>query len=155
VIVPVLSSNTERASPSFSIVPAPFTMTPARAARDNPEMSAIGAARINGHGVATTNTDSARTGSPEIAHAIVATTIVAGRKNNAVATGHPGEHRPVRGRQACNNFAEPSGALLVGLLIGVLLLARSERNLDRQIAHWCVRQAAKASTMAVPSHLLA
>jgi hypothetical protein len=46
-------------------------------------MSAIGAARINGEGVATTNTASARTGSPEIAQATPATIIVAGRNKMA------------------------------------------------------------------------
>ena len=46
-------------------------------------MSAIGAARISGQGVATTNTASARTGSPENAQASKATTVVRGRKKAA------------------------------------------------------------------------
>jgi hypothetical protein len=46
-------------------------------------MSAIGAARMSGHGVATTNTASARTGSLEAAQATAATRNVAGRKNAA------------------------------------------------------------------------
>ena len=50
VSVPVLSNNTVRARPSASIVPAPFTTTPPCAARERPETSAIGAARISGHG---------------------------------------------------------------------------------------------------------
>ena len=69
VSVPVLSNSTVRASPSVSIAPAPLTITPLRAARERPETSAIGAARISGHGVATTTTASARTGSPLIAQA--------------------------------------------------------------------------------------
>ena len=81
--MPVLSSSTVRASPSCSITPPPLTITPARAARETPEMSAIGAARISGHGVATTNTASARTGSPESAQASPATTAVTGRKKIA------------------------------------------------------------------------
>ena len=81
--MPVLSNSTERASPSCSIVAAPLTTTPARAARERPEISAIGAARISGHGVATTKTASARTGSPETAQATAATIIVAGRKKMA------------------------------------------------------------------------
>ena len=64
VSVPVLSSRTVCASPSCSITPPPLTITPARAARDTPAMNAIGAARISGHGVATTSTATARTGSP-------------------------------------------------------------------------------------------
>ena len=69
VSVPVLSNSTVRASPSVSIAPAPLTITPPRAARERPETSAIGAARISGHGVATTTTASARTGSPLSAQA--------------------------------------------------------------------------------------
>ena len=80
VTVPVLSSNTDRALPSRSIVAAPLTTTPARAQRERPELSAIGAARMSGHGVATTNTASARTGSPDKAQARPATTAVTGRK---------------------------------------------------------------------------
>ena len=56
---------------------------PARAAREIPETSAIGAARISGQGVATTKTASARTGSPESAHASAATATVSGRKTIA------------------------------------------------------------------------
>ena len=69
--------------PSRSIAAAPLTTTPARAARETPQSSAIGAARISGHGVATTKTASARTGSPDTAQAAPATTIVSGRKNAA------------------------------------------------------------------------
>ena len=83
VSVPVLSNSTVRAWPSVSIAPAPLTITPARAARERPETSAIGAARISGHGVATTTTASARTASPLTAHAAPATSSVAGRKNPA------------------------------------------------------------------------
>ena len=43
--------------------------TPMPAARDSPDMIAIGAARRSGHGVATTSTATARTGSPASAHA--------------------------------------------------------------------------------------
>ena len=94
--MPVLSNSTVRASPSVSIAPAPLTITPARAARERPETSAIGAARISGHGVATTTTASARTGSPLNAQARPATRIVAGRKNAGVAVGHPHERRALR-----------------------------------------------------------
>ena len=66
-------------------------MTPLRAARDRPETSAIGAARISGHGVATTTTASARTGSPLSAHARPATTSVIGQEDAGVAVGHPHE----------------------------------------------------------------
>ena len=41
-------------------------ITPCRAARDSPDMIAIGAASSSGHGVATTSTATARTGSAEI-----------------------------------------------------------------------------------------
>ena len=46
-------------------------------------MSAIGAARINGQGVATTNTASARTGSPENRPGDRGDQIVSGRKKSA------------------------------------------------------------------------
>ena len=73
-----------RARPAESLDAArPLTITPAFAARERPDMSAIGAARISGHGVATTKTASARTGSPERAQATAATSIVAGRKKIA------------------------------------------------------------------------
>ena len=49
---------------SVSSAPPPFTMMPRLAAREIPATIAIGAARISGHGVATTSTASARTGSP-------------------------------------------------------------------------------------------
>ena len=93
--MPVLSSSTERASPSRSIVARPLTTTPARAARESPDISAIGAARISGHGVATTNTASARTGSPETVQAIAATSIVSGKEEQRVAVGDPYERRPL------------------------------------------------------------
>ena len=78
--VPVLSSSAVRAAPSCSIAPPPLTRMPRRAAREMPEMSAIGAARINGHGVATTTTARARTGSPLTSHAIPGDERVSGRK---------------------------------------------------------------------------
>jgi hypothetical protein len=83
VIVPVLSSRTVRALPSRSIAPAPLTTIPARAARERPDISAIGAARMSGQGVATTKTASARTGSPDTTQAAPATNAVVGRKNAA------------------------------------------------------------------------
>ena len=51
--------------------------------RETPAMKATGAARISGHGVATTKTASARTGSPDTAHAAPATTSAAGRSRSA------------------------------------------------------------------------
>ena len=101
VSVPVLSNRTVRAWPSVSIAPAPLTITPARAARESPETSAIGAARINGHGVATTTTASARIESPLSAHAAPATrasreerTRRSGRPCARTAPGAPGPARP-------------------------------------------------------------
>ncbi len=80
VRVPVLSSSTARARPSCSMAPDPLAMIPRRAARERPESSATGAARISGHGVATTSTASARTGSPLSAQAPTASTRVTGRR---------------------------------------------------------------------------
>ena len=96
VSVPVLSNRTVRASPSVSIAPAPLTITPARAARERPETSAIGAARISGHGVATTTTASARSGSPLIAQASPATRMRGRQEEPGVAIGHPHERRALR-----------------------------------------------------------
>ena len=61
----------------------PFTITPSRAARETPEMKAIGAARMSGHGVATTSTATARRGRPLMAQAAPATTSVTGRNTTA------------------------------------------------------------------------
>ena len=83
VTVPVLSSRTVVAAPRRSRTPAPFTMIPARAARESPPTNAIGAARISGHGVATTITASHLFGSPVAAHAMPPTTSEKGRKTAA------------------------------------------------------------------------
>ena len=80
-------------APSRSITPPPLTITPARAARETPEINATGAARISGHGVATTNTARARTGSPEIAQASAATSAVNGQEDDRVAVGKAHERR--------------------------------------------------------------
>ena len=69
VIVPVLSNSRISPAASCSSAAPPFTTTPRRAARDRPDTIATGAARMSGHGVATTSTATARTRSPEIAHA--------------------------------------------------------------------------------------
>ena len=55
-------------------------MIPRRAAREMPATTAMGTARISGHGVATTSTASARTGSPEKSQAAPAMTNVTGMK---------------------------------------------------------------------------
>ena len=60
VSVPVLSSSSVVHLASCSSTPPPLTTTPRRAATDIPETSATGAARISGHGVATTRTATAR-----------------------------------------------------------------------------------------------
>ena len=65
VSVPVLSNSSTFPCASVSSAPPPFTMIPRRAAREMPATTAIGTARINGQGVATTSTLSARTGSPD------------------------------------------------------------------------------------------
>ena len=60
----------------------PFTTTPRLAATDRPDTSATGAARINGHGVATTRSATARAG-PAAAHARLAATSVSSRNHSA------------------------------------------------------------------------
>ena len=72
VIVPVLSRKTVSTWPSRSSVPPPRTTTPRRAARDRPDVTAIGTARIKGHGVATTSTATARSSWPVATHATAA-----------------------------------------------------------------------------------
>jgi hypothetical protein len=78
-----LSSSTVRARPSRSTTGAPLTTAPARAARETPDTSAMGTARISGHGVATTSTARARTASPLSAHAPPASTTVTGSSSAA------------------------------------------------------------------------
>ena len=80
VSVPVLSSSTVFAPPSRSSAPAPLTMMPARAARERPATKAIGAARMSGHGVATTMTARPRVESPDASQAMPATASEKGRK---------------------------------------------------------------------------
>ena len=119
VSVPVLSSNTVRAPPSRSIAPPPLTITPTLAARETPATKAIGAARINGHGVATTSTANARTASPLSAHARPAIGSVSGRKRRR--SGRPSARRGALGlglahesheRRVCAVGGAPGGAQL-------------------------------------------
>ncbi len=79
VSVPVLSRTRTFARASVSSTPPPLTMIPRCAAREIPETIEIGTANSRGHGVATTRTESARSGSPA-AHAIPAITRVTGTK---------------------------------------------------------------------------
>ena len=83
VSVPVLSRSTVRALPSCSMAPEPLATMPRRAARERPDTSATGAARMSGQGVATTSTASPRTGSPLSPHAAAAMIRVTGRKTAA------------------------------------------------------------------------
>ena len=83
VSVPVLSNSRIVDRATVSSAPPPLTMIPRLAAREMPATIAIGTARINGHGVATTSTDSARTGSPEAIQAAPAITSVIGMNQNA------------------------------------------------------------------------
>ncbi len=80
VSVPVLSRTRTFARARVSSAPPPFTMIPRCAAREIPDTIAIGTASSSGHGVATTSTDRARSGSPEIAQAPPAMTSVTGTK---------------------------------------------------------------------------
>ena len=65
VSVPVLSSTSVVHRARRSSTPPLFTTTPRRAAADSPETRATGAARISGHGVATTRTATARSAPAE------------------------------------------------------------------------------------------
>ena len=69
VIVPVLSKSSTRPCANRSSAPPSFTITPRCAQRDIPDTIAIGAASSSGQGVATTSTATARTASPDTAHA--------------------------------------------------------------------------------------
>ncbi len=69
VIVPVLSNEKLLAVASFSMVVPFFTTIPLRLDRLIPATSAVGAAKIKGHGDATTRTSAKRTGSLEKNHA--------------------------------------------------------------------------------------
>ena len=69
-----------RASVSSAL--APLINTPYRAARESPATSATGTARIKGHGVATTSTATARTGSPVNHQAAVAVPTVTAKNTS-------------------------------------------------------------------------
>ncbi|MNO66049.1 hypothetical protein D3C76_568300 [compost metagenome] len=83
VSVPVLSRNTCLTPANASRVAPSLISIPRRAALEIPDMIEIGTASINGHGVATTNTASARKGSPLSCQAAAAISKVNGMKNNA------------------------------------------------------------------------
>ena len=83
VSVPVLSNRMTRARARVSSGPPPLTITPRRAAREIPATIAIGAASRSGHGVATTRTARARTGSPDTSQAAAAMASVNGTKIRA------------------------------------------------------------------------
>ena len=80
VSVPVLSNGRTRPRASASSAPPPLTMIPRLAAREIRRRSRSARPAEHGHGVATTNTESARTGSPLIAHANPAIPKVTGMK---------------------------------------------------------------------------
>ena len=73
---------------------------PGRAARETPETSAIGAARISGHGVATTTTASARTASPASCPGGRGDHERHGQQQRRVAIGHARERRAIGLRPA-------------------------------------------------------
>ena len=100
VSVPVLSSSRIRPAASRSRAAPPLTTTPSRAAWDSPEMIAIGAASSSGHGVATTRTATARTGSPDSSQAPPAITSVSG--TNATATRSAGRTNGALAALACS-----------------------------------------------------
>ena len=83
VRVPVLSKSITCPAARRSRAPPPLMTTPMCAARDRPDMIAIGAASSSGHGVATTSTATARTGSALSAQAAAARTSVSGTKRTA------------------------------------------------------------------------
>ena len=66
VIVPVLSKKIALAVASFSMMVPFLIKKPFFEERLIPETKAMGAAKIKGQGLATTNTSAIRTGSPEI-----------------------------------------------------------------------------------------
>ena len=82
VSVPVLSGTSVVHRARRSSTPPLFTTTPHRAAADSPDTRATGAARISGHGVATTRTAIARSAPPS-AQAAPATARVSGRNHIA------------------------------------------------------------------------
>ena len=81
--VPVLSITRVVACPRFSNAPPLRITTPCREARDNPDTIATGAASNSGHGVATTNTATARTADPLANQAPPATSSVSGKNHAA------------------------------------------------------------------------
>ena len=80
-------------------------------AAGEPELNAIGAARINGHGVATTKTASARTGSPETAHAETGDQSSDRQEDGGVAIGDPDEGRSLAARLLDQPHERGIGAL--------------------------------------------
>ena len=83
VRVPVLSNSSTRPAARRSSAPPLLTTIPRRAAREMPATIATGAARMSGHGVATTSTARARTASPDSSQAMPATARVRGTKASA------------------------------------------------------------------------
>jgi hypothetical protein len=82
VRVPVLYSSSVVHRASRSSTAPPLTTTPRRAATDSPDTRATGAARISGHGVATTSTATARS-VPATAHAAPAAVRLTSKNHTA------------------------------------------------------------------------
>ena len=84
-----MSSTIVVALPRLSSAAPPRTTTPNRDARDSPATIATGAASSSGHGVATTNTATARCADPLTSHADPATPSASGTNQAADAVGQP------------------------------------------------------------------
>ncbi len=120
VSVPVLSRISVVHRARRSSTPPLLTTTPRRAAADSPETRATGAARISGHGVATTRTATARS-APPAAQAIPATARVSGRNHIAYRSAS-------RTNGACDRSASETSRTMPAYVLSAALVSARRSN---------------------------
>ena len=135
--------------PGARSTPPPLTITPLRAARATPEISAIGAARISGHGVATTSTATARTGSPDDRPADGGQGERRAEHDDRVAVGHADERRALR-LGAAHEADDPGIRALAGGPVGAQLERRSGVGRRRCARHRRARARPAAARRSTP-----
>jgi hypothetical protein len=120
VRVPVLSRISVVHRARRSSTPPLLTTTPRRAAADSPETKATGAARMSGHGVATTRTATARS-APPAAQAIPATARVSGRNHIAYRSAS-------RTNGACDRSASETSRTMPAYVLSAALVSARRSN---------------------------
>ena len=140
-VFPSCRSPATRTPASASSALPPLIRMPCLAARESPDTMATGTARISGHGVATTSTATARTGSPAKQPCTPASTTVTTEEQQREAVGQP-RHWRLRALRLLDQ-ANDAG---IGALGGV-----TRRDADRTPRpHWSTRSSPRRRRAAAP-----